>query len=505
MGISGKITLSLVIVLISFWVLVVSYTIGPLLISGSPIMNKNLNISFVTLALVGISTILSVEWIGIYITHHFVTNNVINHQHTCIMNSKNNNDKYNQHLPLVSIIIPARNEENVIRKTLLNCLQQTYKNIEVIIICHNSYDRTYQESQIVHDTRIRIFDFKTSESGKGVALNYAMDYAKGEYICLLDADGKLEANFIHNTLPLFDRGYAAVQGKISPSNRHYNHLTELLALEGDLFSIPFMTVRSFFHKKTPLGGTGFIIKKDVLIHVGKFSNALIDDFELSFRLYRKGYRIAFAPLSIVYDEKPPFFDVMIRQRTRWVKGHIDLLKHKTTESTDVLGIIYWLYPVFTLCGLLSTCISSIAIVFYIFFGYYPYSYAYMPVMIWLGSNISIFVLQVLLLKREPEIKRFKNVFYAAFLILFSNYWYVVFIKAFFVKSWANTKTIHGFDMPASSQRSQTVHYNPEDIPVDINNETTVYGTRRGAIYVPVSVPRSNKVLQRNEDFNTSSN
>ena len=156
----------------------------------------------------------------------------------------------------------------------------------------------------------------------------------------------LDKDFISNTLPFFKEDYAAVQGKIDASNREYNLLSRLLALEGDLFSFPFMVFRGFLNKKTPLGGTGFIIKKDILIKVGKFTNSLIDDFELSFRLYKNKHKIAFAPLSIVYDEKPPILDVMIRQRSRWVKGHIDLLKHRVAEPSDLLGMIYWLSPVF---------------------------------------------------------------------------------------------------------------------------------------------------------------
>ena len=104
-----------------------------------------------------------------------------------------------------------------------------------------------------------------------------------------------------------------------PSNRQYNLLTRLLSLEGDLFSVPFMTTRTFLDKRTPLGGTGFVINKDILIQIGKFGNSLIDDFELSFRLFRNKFRIAFAPLSVVYDEKPPRFDIIFSQRSRWMK------------------------------------------------------------------------------------------------------------------------------------------------------------------------------------------
>ena len=260
-----------------------------------------------------------------------------------------------------------------------------------------------------------------------------------------------DKDFISNTLPFFKEDYAAVQGKIDASNREYNLLSRLLALEGDLFSFPFMVFRGFLNKKTPLGGTGFIIKKDILIKVGKFTNSLIDDFELSFRLYKNKHKIAFAPLSIVYDEKPPILDVMIRQRSRWVKGHIDLLKHRVAEPSDLLGMIYWLSPVFSTCGLISISIASFAVIFYLGYGYYPYVFAHIPFLIWLilviGMNISYFTL----LKYNKEINNVRNGLYSLLLTPFSNYWYIVLIRSFSVKSWSNTKTPHGFEHTAKKE------------------------------------------------------
>src|SRR5207245_10372030 len=135
-------------------------------------------------------------------------------------------EKYRQiyHIPLVSIIIPGRNEESVIGNTVNQCIQQTYKNIEILVICHNCTDKTFEHAH-VDDRRVKVFDFKTSQAGKGIALNFGVDYTNGQYICIIDSDGKLSRDFIANALPLFNEGYAAVQGKITASNRGYNIIT----------------------------------------------------------------------------------------------------------------------------------------------------------------------------------------------------------------------------------------------------------------------------------------
>ena len=388
------------------------------------------------------SNIGKVSSLSIYVIYPFVIKKVINHQLMLIKRKRHSRASYK---PRITIIIPARNEENVIRKTVINCLQQIYTNIEILVVCHNSTDKTFEQAH-VNDNRVKVIDFKTSQAGKGIALDFGVDHANGDYICILDADGKLSEDFIENALPLFDEGYAAVQGRITSSNRGYNIITSILALENDIFSVPFMTVRSFFGKRTPLGGTGLIVRKDILIKEGKFGNALIDDFELSFRLFRKKHRIAFAPLSVVYDEKPPSLGMMFRQRSRWVKGHIDLLRHIIAEPTDIIGHIYWLSPIFTLSGLIAIVIISLAVIHYMLFGYMPYSFAAMPVKIWLVITATVYLLQVSFIAREPKIRGLKNIALAALLIPFTNYWYAVLIRAIFVKSWANTKTTHGFEI-----------------------------------------------------------
>lgn len=407
-------------------------------------MESHFDISAVTAALLAISLINMSVWIVVYIIYPFVANKWIKRQQLLI--DRNKDMDSNNRLPLVSIIIPARNEENVIRRTISNCLQQTYRHVEVIVVCHNCSDKTYDQA-CTDDKRVRVFDLNNSPSGKGIALNFGLDNANGTYICIVDSDGRLAPDFIHNILPLFDLGYAAVQGKIEPSNRNFNLITRLLGLESDLFSYPYMIVRDFLSKRTPLGGTGFVIKRDILISEGSFSNGLVDDFQLSFKLFRRKYRIAFAPLSVVYDEKPPTLHLLFNQRSRWIKGHIDLLDEKTAEFKDLMGIIYWLSPVSMIAGFCLIGVTSFAIIHLSLFGYYPYTFTYLPVKIWLLTVVMTFLLQLYILFQKRENRNVRDVIHTALLIPFSQYWYVVLIKAFFVKSWTNTKTPHGFDAP----------------------------------------------------------
>ncbi|MFN8410920.1 MAG: glycosyltransferase [Anaerolineales bacterium] len=106
-----------------------------------------------------------------------------------------------QKTPLISICIPARNEENNIRRCVEAVLNQDYPSIEVIVLDDRSTDGT---SEILHQlalqhTTLRIIngsDLPEGWAGKPHALYQASAIARGEWLCFLDADTFLEPQAI---------------------------------------------------------------------------------------------------------------------------------------------------------------------------------------------------------------------------------------------------------------------------------------------------------------------
>ncbi len=90
--------------------------------------------------------------------------------------------------PLVSIVLPVRDEETFIATALDSALGQTYSNIEVIVVDDGSRDRTRAivESRLSTEPRLRL----VKESGRGVAAarNRGIAEASGEFVAPLDAD-----------------------------------------------------------------------------------------------------------------------------------------------------------------------------------------------------------------------------------------------------------------------------------------------------------------------------
>ncbi len=443
-----KVWIAFFFIVIALWALVLTASIYPRIYGIEILVDTDTDLTYFTLPILGFNLVYVFMLIMIITMYLGAFTSVRKYQ----LEMKDKvSERFRNQMELCSIIIPARNEESVIKRTVLDCLKQTYQKIEVIVICHNCSDRTYEEAK-VNDTRVKVFDLQTKEAGKGIALNFGVEKSSGNYIMVLDSDGLLTRDFLENALPLFEGGYCAVQGRYIPSNRGFNFVTRMLALEGDLWSTPFMTIRTWLGRRCPLGGTGYIIKKDILLEVGMFANHLVDDYELTFRLLRRGYKITFAPLSINYDEKPPTLDFMLRQRARWAKGFIDLLGTRIADRSDIVGHIFWLNPIAAVTGFIMLMIPAFAAVHYLIYDYYPYTYAYLPLTIWFMMTGVLFVLQAAVLIKEYGWRGFAYAAQVPLYLPFSQYWFVSFIRAFTIKSWASTKTAHGFVKKKSPEK-----------------------------------------------------
>ncbi len=98
--------------------------------------------------------------------------------------------------PVVSVIIPAYQSENTISRCLKSLMDQTFSDIEIIVVDDGSMDRTREIVDVLaeKDTRIRIF----SQKNKGVscARNLGIEKASGEFLMFLDADDYAEKDFV---------------------------------------------------------------------------------------------------------------------------------------------------------------------------------------------------------------------------------------------------------------------------------------------------------------------
>jgi cellulose synthase/poly-beta-1,6-N-acetylglucosamine synthase-like glycosyltransferase/peptidoglycan/xylan/chitin deacetylase (PgdA/CDA1 family)/spore germination protein YaaH len=228
---------------------------------------------------------------------------------------------------LVSIIVPAFNEELVIKNTIDSLLASTYENYEIIVVDDGSVDKT---SEIVHEnfsTNERVRLFSAAAGGKAAALNVGLRFAKGEIVIALDADTLFAPQTVGVLAHRFyDPRVGAVAGNAKVGNR-INIVTRWQALE--YITSQNMDRRAFASLNciTVVPGAVGAWRRELIEQAGGFqSDTLAEDQDLTLSIRRLGYNIGYEEDAIAWTEAPDRLGTLARQRFRWAFGTLQCMR-----------------------------------------------------------------------------------------------------------------------------------------------------------------------------------
>lgn len=283
-----------------------------------------------------------------------------------------------EYYPMVSIMVPAHNEGIVIERTVRSLLNFDYPvdRYEVIVINDNSSDdsakilKRIQEEGHAVCLKIINTDAVTGGKGKSNALNIGYKESVGEFIAIYDADNTPEKKallYLATTLVRDDQ-LGAVIGKFRTRNKEHNLLTKFVNIETLFFQWMAQAGRWKLLKLCTIPGTNFILRRSIIDEIGGWdAKALAEDTEISFRMYRMGYRIMFMPKAVTWEQEPQTIKVWLKQRTRWAKGNIyvifkDLKYVFDSKSGPVkFDIIY--FTAIYIFGLTASVVSDVLFIF----------------------------------------------------------------------------------------------------------------------------------------------
>lgn len=102
--------------------------------------------------------------------------------------------------PLISVIIPVYGVEKYIAQCLESVINQTYKNLEIIVVNDGTKDRSADiaKKYAAQDSRIKVYDFENG--GISVARNRGLEIATGDYISYIDSDDWLDKRMYETLL-----------------------------------------------------------------------------------------------------------------------------------------------------------------------------------------------------------------------------------------------------------------------------------------------------------------
>lgn len=238
--------------------------------------------------------------------------------------------------PMISILVPAHNEAKVIGRTVESLLLLNYpkSKMELIVINDNSSDNSKEILENIKD-RYNNYNFTiintdslTGGKGKSNALNIGYKVSKGDFIAVYDADNTPDKNalrYLVQTIVMNDE-LGAVIGKFRTRNKNKNLLTKFINIETLSFQWMSQAGRWQLFNLCTIPGTNFILRRSIIEEIeGWDSKAIAEDTEISFRIYKLGYKIKLLPQSITWEQEPETVKVWIKQRTRWAKGNIYVL------------------------------------------------------------------------------------------------------------------------------------------------------------------------------------
>jgi len=324
--------------------------------------------------------------------------------------------------PFVSIMVPAHNEGKVIIQTVRSLLALDYPKdrYEIIVINDNSSDNSKQlleklQQQFSDRQLICIHtDATTGGKGKSNALNIGFERSKGEIIAIYDADNTPEKNALRYLVAemMHDSSLGAVIGKFRTRNRDANLLTRFINIETLSFQWMAQAGRWNLFKLCTIPGTNFILRRTIVEAIGGWDvNAIAEDTEISFQIYRLGYRIKFQPKSVTWEQEPQTLKVWFKQRTRWVKGNIyvivkniPLLFNRSSRKVR-FDILYFL-SIYLL--LLSSLLLSDSILIMNALGYVETTIASFSSFLWLLAIVLFIVGTFITLITEKGEMRLSN-------------------------------------------------------------------------------------------------
>ncbi|CRL64476.1 glycosyltransferase family 2 protein [Proteus penneri] len=194
----------------------------------------------------------------------------------------------------VSIIIPAYNAEKWIERCIKSCIDQTYKNIEIIIINDGSQDRTDELCQYYVSMDNRIIYKNIDNAGVSNARKLGLDISNSSYILFLDSDDYINNDCIEILISYKD--YDLIIGQANYVNNHNK------ILSNTKFEIKKNIISSYLRGKLPTSLWPILFKKKILDEEYLISNLKVsEDFIILSQIITKTKKIKVIN-NIIYNQ-----------------------------------------------------------------------------------------------------------------------------------------------------------------------------------------------------------
>lgn len=232
-------------------------------------------------------------------------------------------------LPIYTVLVPMYHEAGAVKGLLhsLAALDYPAEKLDIKLIIEASDKDTLAAIKAIKpDRRFNVVVVPESKpQTKPKACNYALQFARGEFITIYDAEDAPDPQQLRRAVATFRAGgeqRACLQGRLN----YYNHdeciLTRLFSLEYAMLFDYMLPALYYLGIPIPLGGTSNHIRRNVLEQLGSWdAYNVTEDADLGVRMASEHYLTL--PLdSLTQEEAPVSMVAWVKQRSRWIKGYL---------------------------------------------------------------------------------------------------------------------------------------------------------------------------------------
>lgn len=364
-----------------------------------------------------------------------------------------------QSAPPISIIVPAYNEANTIRESVMALLALQYPDLRVIVVNDGSSDATAEtmvnefemvETYLVRETetishkpirniyRSNIYPsllFIDKENGKKAdAINVGLTCVRTPLFCVIDADSLLEPTALLKAVRPFMEtsdnviavggtvgivnGCIVTNGQVTEYKLPQSFLARLQVVE---YIRAFLMARLAASRKGSLAiisGAFGIFRRDIALAVGGYDTSTVgEDMELVLKMHRHmlereiPYSVRYVPEPVCWTEAPESFKFLSNQRTRWQRGALECLsRHKRMIFNPRYGRLGMVtLPTFVLTDLISPVAEILGyclMIIFVLLGWMDYRYFIAITLLIFSYGVLISILSLML--EQDEIERFSR-------------------------------------------------------------------------------------------------
>lgn len=233
--------------------------------------------------------------------------------------------------PLVSIIVTTKNEEDVIKRLLDSVYEQSYRNIEIILVDNNSTDKT---KQIAKEMKVKVLD-KGSE--RSTQRNYGVKYSKGKYLMILDADMVLEKDVVEECVRFAQKDSSIGEVVIPEESKGDRFWERVKTYERSFYSL----------KGDDIIEASRFFTREAFDKVGGFDEAITgpEDWDFPEAVKKAGFKVGRIKSKIYHFERIQSLWILAKKKYYYaLKSHIYLRKNSISVFNP--KTIYFLRPVF---------------------------------------------------------------------------------------------------------------------------------------------------------------